>query len=247
MSYVDIIGTVGYGTRLGPNLDGGVTLKIINRRFSTSHIAASDLGNLLTETRKNFQSNTTGLTADVGFLYSLPASGTRLAVTAENVLPVKTIESDVTADFAGTGIIGYARTSYPAGPIKVVGGDTGLVAARVPLHAVIPFELKAPFILTAGAQHPLAPNWDVTGEWTDIAGQSNLYSKFIERVRVGTEYRLRVLGNAIGVAGRLGFAQNHGTYGLGLSLLHAVNIDGAIAYDAYTSAMSYYGQVRVGL
>ena len=247
VSYVDIIGSVGYGMHLAPNLDGGVALKIINRRFSTSHIAAGDLGSLFTETRKNFQANTTGVTADAGLLYTLPASHTRLAVTAENILPVKTIESDVSIDFVGTGILGYARTSYPSGPIKVVGTDTGLVAARVPIHAVLPFELKAPFILTAGAQHPLTPEWDVTAEWTDIGAQSNIYTGFAERIRFGTEYRIRLLSNSVGLAGRLGFAQDHATYGIGLSLFRVLTIDGAAAFDTFTSATSYYAQLRIGL
>jgi len=63
---------------------------------------------------------------------------------------------------------------------------------------------------------------------------------------LGTEYRLRPLGNSVGVALRMGLAQKHLTAGLGLDLFKIVQLDGAIAYDKFTEATSYYGQLRIG-
>jgi hypothetical protein len=245
LSYVDIIGSAGYGMQLSPELAAGMSVKIINRRFSTSRIPAQQLQDLISETVASFHSSATGFTLDAGLLYSIPVTGTRFALTAENILPVKTIQSDVNIRTAETILADYARTS-PGGPVKVVNGDTGLVAARVPIEVIIPFELKAPLILKMGAQHSLTSDWDIAAEWTDIASQSNIYDTFLQRIQLGTEYRLRPLGNTVGIALRMGLAQDHLTAGFGLDLFKLVQLDGAVAFDMFTDATSYYAQLRIG-
>ncbi len=245
LSYLDIVGTAGYGMRLSNNIDAGVNLKIINRRFSTSRIPATSLEDLISETRTNFEASVTGFTFDAGIIYTLPSARTRIAATAENILPVKTILSDMKVRIVESFPI-YARDFYPDGPIKTVGADTGLALIRLPLEVQIPFELKAPLILSAGVSHQLASNWDAALEWNDIATQSSLYETTLQRIRLGTEYRFKPIPGILDAAARLGFAQDHMTYGIGLDLFKVVEIDGAVAFDRFTAATSYFAQLRLG-
>ena len=132
------------------------------------------------------------------------------------------------------------------GKIIVSGKDTALVNYSIDVNVDLPFNLKLPFIINLGVAQQITRNFDVAFDWVDIAEQELLYDKYTERLRIGAEYRLDAMERLLGITGRIGFADNHPTFGLGLNLFRALQIDGAYAWDSFVDDYSYFAQMRIG-
>lgn len=244
VSYMDIVGSAGYGMELNKNLSVGASLKIVNRRFSTKRVASDTFDDLLGEVRKDFTENITGVTMDLGALYRLPRTGTELGLSVQNILPIRAIRSSMNAKFTASGTE-YDRDGL--GRIIVnAAGDTALVGLEQQVTVDAPFELQMPIIVSVGAHHAITPAWDVALDVHDVAKQDLRYDNYLDRVRVGTEYRLHAFAEWLGIAGRIGMADRQWTLGLGLNLGRVLQIDGAYAHDSYVQARSYFLQARLG-
>ncbi len=243
VSYLDIVGAAGYGLHLTDALSVGANLKVVNRRFSTEYVVSEKVDEIWSQVRQSFQSSVTGVTADLGATYRLP-SGLQLGLALQNIIPVQKVSSSVTQTVTATG---NAYDLDAMGNYQLNGnGDTALVALARRVAVTVPFELKLPFIMNAGARYAINSNWDVAFDWADIAAQDVRYETYIERFRIGTEYRFEAIEDMFGITPRVGLADKRPTVGLGINLFRFLQIDGAYAYDNYVGANSYYAQVRIG-
>jgi hypothetical protein len=244
ISYVDIVGSVGYGVPVTPHLSIGGALKIINRRFSTKRIAADTFDDILSEVRKDFVSSITGVTADIGALYHFPDLGTDVGLSLQNFIPFKSIRSSMNGNFAAT-TFDYDRTSGGQFILSPT-GDTAVVVFERKVGVDVPFELKLPVILNIGARHPITPQWDVALDIVDVAKQDARYEQYAQRLRIGTEYRLDAVDDMLGITPRLGMADLQLTVGVGVNIYRVLQIDAAYGHDSYVDSWSYFLQARLG-
>jgi hypothetical protein len=244
VSYLDIVGTAGYGMNLTKSLSVGASLKIVNRRFSTKRVASDTFDDLLGEVRKDFTENITGVTMDLGALYRFQRTGTEVGLSVQNLLPIRAIRSSMYANYTASGS-DYDRDGL-GNFILNAAGDTALVGLEQKVTVDAPFELKMPVIVSIGAHHAITPDWDVALDVHDVAKQDLRYDTYMDRVRVGTEYRLHTLAKWLGISGRLGMADRQWTLGFGVNVFRVLQIDAAYAHDSYVQARSYFVQARLG-
>lgn len=254
MSYMDIVGAVGRSYSLNPNLHVGANLKIINRRFSTKLIDITNFDHVISDARSDIKASITGLTADIGALYLHPESKTRVGVAFQNLLPVKKIASSLTTTFDAPVGYEYDTDSYSNPKVGVFDewgdfysypqGDTLLIVNNAEINLDQPVHLKAPFLANIGIQHPVNPNWDVALDWVDLFEQDKTFEKYIDRIRIGTEYRFPQYKYRYTV--RAGIADRHLTFGGGLTLPY-VQIDAAYAKDTFIGKGTFFWQVKVRL
>lgn len=243
VSYVDIVGAVAYAMPVSKDLSLGANLKVINRRFSSKRVAANYFDKILSEVRSDFNTSVTGITLDLGGLYTTPG-GARVGVSVQNLIPMKTLSSNMTVRRVATGILDYDRDQ--SGNIIVTNGDTALVAGEQKVRALVPIELTSPVVVNVGVSQPITANWDVAFDLADVAGQNDLYEDYAHRIRVGTEFRLEAVKDEFGIALRAGLAEKRPTFGIGFNLFRFVQIDGAYAHDTFTDENSYFAQVKIG-
>jgi len=230
-SYFDIVGAAGYGLPINENLTIGANLKIINRRFLLDRIAVDDYDEIISNAWDKFKSDVTGVTADLGAHYQFKF-GTSVGATFQNIIPVKEITKSIDTEFQFHKLI----------PRE--GRADSLVTWETTITR--PFELKVPFIMSVGVCHPLTKNWDVAFDWVDIAENDSRYEKTGDRIRLGTEYRLKVLKSVLTITPRLGLSDQRVALGLGLSLLKFLHVDGAYAHDRFVNEYAYYAQLKIG-
>jgi len=224
VGFFDVVGAVGYGRQITPELSVGGALKVINRRFSNKVISADNYNNIMDELRKEFTASVTGVSLDLGALYHVPKTGLDLGLSLQNVIPMKSLTSDVV--------------------LRAVVYDSVGNAYNVRVKA--PFELTLPFLANLGANYHINKSWDASLDWVDIANQDDKFEHYFDRFRIGTEYRLDAIRDKLGVAFRGGLAAARPTVGLGLNIFNIVQIDGAYAYDPFFSEYAWYGQLRIG-
>jgi hypothetical protein len=243
LSYVDLVGAFGYSYDVTPNLSIGANLKVIHRRFSAKRILFKEYENILNILKRDLNQYITGVTLDIGGLYKFPI-GTEVGLSIQNIIPVQKITSTLKANFAYT----YFDYKTNAQGQKVVNnqGDTVLQSVNQTVKVEWPFDLKLPMIINVGATHPITQNWDVSLDWVDISDQDIKFTDYTERFRIGTEYRLDAIKQKLGVAFRLGMADEKLTGGIGFNIYKALQIDGAYAYDNYVESYSYYAQIKLG-
>jgi hypothetical protein len=244
VSYMDIVGTAGYGMNVMKDLSVGASIKIVNRRFSTKRVASDTFDDLLGEVRKDFTENVTGVTMDLGALYRFERTGTEVGMSIQNLLPIRAIRSSMNAIFIASGT--RYDTDVAGHPILNAAGDTALVGYEQKVIVDAPFELQMPIIISVGAHHPITPQWDAALDIHDIAKQDLRYDNYLDRVRIGTEYRLDAIDQSLGIVGRIGMANRQWTLGLGLNIFRVLQIDAAYAHDSYVQARSYFLQARLG-
>lgn len=244
LSHVDLIGAFGYAYDVTPNLSVGANLKIVHRRFSAKRLLFKEYENILNILKRDLSQYITGVTLDIGGLYKFPF-GMEVGLSIQNLIPLQKISSTLTADFSFP-YIDYKRDNNGK---KVVDAnrDTVLVSINQPVKVKWPFDLELPMILNIGATYPLTENWDVSFDWVDIAKQDDIrFVNYPERIRLGSEYRLDAIKQKLGIAFRLGMADERFTGGIGFNIYKALQIDGAYAYDNYVESYSYYAQVKLG-
>jgi hypothetical protein len=241
MSYLDIVGAAGYAHPFSDQFSLGASLKVVNRRFSTKRILVEDYDRIWNEARSDFEHSLTGVTADLGALWKVGESGLELGVSLQNVIPMKQIGSTITVPVYLSGIQDYDRDAF-GNPI-VTNGDTALVAAEQTVQVQVPFELDMPFIANVGSIYRVTDKWDVAFDWVDIAEQDSRYEATIDRIRLGTEYRLTSGDHGIGLALRAGLTESRPTFGVGFNFFNFLRLDGAYAYEGFVGEPSYFAQI----
>jgi hypothetical protein len=227
-SYMDIVGTVGYGLPLGKNLTLGANFKIINRRFLIDKIAFSDYETILSDTWDKLQSDVTGVTGDLGALYRF-GWGTSIGASFLNIIPMKEIKKSIDTEFLFH-TVDRDSSTYTTWETTITR----------------PFKLEVPFIMNVGICHPINPNWDIAFDWVDIAEKDSRYNDTAERIRLGMEYRFQALRKLLTITPRIGMADKNITLGLGLKLFKFIQIDGAYAYDTFVNENAYFAQMKFG-
>ena len=224
VSYMDIVGTAGYGYRINPAVSVGANLKIFNRRISTHVVNAQNYQSILSDLRSDFQSSVTGVTLDLGGLYHLKSTGTDFGLTLQNIIPLPKSTSNAV----------FSTVAYDA------------QGNQVPVQVTIPVEFNVPFVMSAGASQPITRHWDASFDWVDIAAQDSKHVNFGGRLRLGTEYRLDAIPDMLGIAFRGGVAERKLAGGVGLNLGRVLQIDAAYAWDNYVDDNAVFVSVRLG-
>ena len=243
LSYIDMVGALGYGYQINDKILLGANLKVVNRRFTTNRIHVSDYNQILSDAWQNLKSYVTGLTLDVGGLYQSPY-GTSIGISLQNIIPMKTISKSVDTEFRFPRV--YYDRDENGNIITNALGDTALVSSYQHVKVTRPFDLKAPIIANFGVSQAITKNWDVALDWFDIAEQDSRFKKTLQRIHLGTEYRLNILKDSIMFSLRSGMADEKFCFGLGLNFGRYFQIDGAYAYDQFVKSFSYFTQVKFG-
>ncbi|MBN1350684.1 hypothetical protein JXJ21_14800 [candidate division KSB1 bacterium] len=238
LSYIDLIGSVGYGFNFKENWLVGANLKVVNRRFITDRVAVDNYDEILSKVWENLQSDITCVTCDIGGLYQSPF-GTSIGVSLQNIIPLQTIEKKIYTEFRLP-----VRMYY--GPAPNAPSDTVLYTFSQGIKVERALKLEVPLIVNAGISHPITKDWDIAVDWLDIAEQDSRYNRMRERLCVGTEYRLRLLNDLLMLSFRIGLADERMTGGLGLNITRFFQLDGAYAYDRFVNSYSYYCQLKLG-
>jgi hypothetical protein len=224
LGFFDVVGAAGYGRQITPELSVGGTLKVINRRFSNKVIDAENYNNIMSELRKEFNASVTGVSFDLGAMYHVPKTALDLGLSLQNVIPMKSLSSDVV--------------------LRAVVYDSAGNAYNVRVKA--PFELTLPFLANLGANYRITKSWDASLDWVDIASQDDKYENYFDRFRIGTEYRLDAVRDRLGIAFRGGLAAARPTAGLGVNIYNILQLDAAYAFDPFFNEYAWYGQLRIG-
>lgn len=229
VAYLDIVGAAGYGYEVNEALSLGASLKVVNRRVSTRIIDADHYSHILSEVRSDFNTSKTGVTLDLGALYEFRDIHTSVGLSLQNIIPMPTLYSD-----AVLSTVVYVQPDPNEFPVAQT------------VTTTLPFRFKSPFLVNLGASHALTPHWDIALDWADMASQDDQYETYIERFRLGTEYRLEVSPGSFGTEFRLGLANKRFAAGLGLNFWRVVQLDGAYAYDHFIGDNAFYAQIRFG-
>ncbi|HZW38046.1 MAG TPA: hypothetical protein VFF33_01975 [Ignavibacteriaceae bacterium] len=241
-SYIDIVGAAGYGLQVNKLLGLGANIKVIHRRFSISRVVTMDYNDILNVLKRDLNSYITGVTLDLGGILTFP-TGTEVALSLQNIIPVQKLNSTMYSDFSYT-YSAYKRDSL-GNKVLTPQGDTVLQTINRSANVANPFNLKVPILVNIGAIHPINKDWDVALDIYDMAEQDSRFNKYWERLRIGTEYRFSFEKNFF-LSARLGMADLHPTYGLGLNIYNFFQIDAAYAWDNFVDENSIYAQVRFG-
>ncbi len=247
LAYADIVGAAGYAYNIKENFSIGANLKVINRRFSAKILQLENLNTstvLLGETIKDFKKSETSVSLDLGALYTFPKTKTQVGLSLLNVVPLKVITSDASVNFLISGL--YYNLDNQGKYILNQQGDTSLVVVNRNINIDIPISLKTPFLINAGALQPIFDNWDVAFDWYDIAAQDDVFENYLERLRLGTEYRIGIAEDNVTFAFRMGMADLHFTGGLGINVYNIFQLDAAYAYDNFISDNSFFLQIKFG-
>ncbi len=243
MSYIDLVGTVGYGFQWKKNWLFGANLKVVNRRFSTNRVPVVDYDQIIEEALSVLDTEIWGVTGDLGCVYQ-SSFGTNFGLSLQNIIPVNSISKSFETSFRKP-VIYYDR-DLQGNLITNAEGDTAMVSAYRTINLTRPFELKSPFIANIGIYHPLTKDWDVSLDWVDVLEQDSRYESTIGRVRFGSEYRLEPWKDKLLLSLRAGVADENFCFGLGLNITKYFQIDGAYAYDRFVDTYSYFSQVKIG-
>ncbi len=236
-SYFDLVAAAGYGLPITHNFALGVNLKIINRRFLLDRISVQDYDDIISQTWEKFQSDVTGVTADLGARYQFKF-GTSIGATLQNIFPIQEIHKSIDTEFRFNKIQKYdISQNGRIDSLQYITWETTLTR---------PFALKVPFLVSLGLCHPLTDNWDVAMDWVDLAENDSRYEKTVDRLRLGTEYRFGILKNNLVITPRIGMADQRLSFGLGVKFLKFIKIDGAYAYNNFINQHTYYVQVILG-
>ncbi len=241
LSYMDIVGTIGYGKPVLDNLNIGANLKVINRRFLLDRIPVVDYDQIIQNAFKDFSTHITGITADLGAQISLPF-GTQMGVSLINILPVKTLNQTIQMDFMHHQVA-YDRVN---GQKQVdANGDTLMLRYKRPVLLDLPYALHLPFLINVGFYHQLNNRWSAGLDWLDLLENDSRYKSIQGRLRLGTQYIYPLWMDKLEITGRFGYGDEHFSGGLGLKIYNTFYLDGAYAWDPVINDFAYYMQFRI--
>ncbi|MBN2104653.1 hypothetical protein JW835_11490 [bacterium] len=243
LSYMDIVGSIGYGNHVWKGINAGAVFKIINRRFSLNRIPVVQYDEIIENAFSDLNQSKTGITFDAGLQTRLPF-GTDVGLCFKNILPFQTLNDEISMDFVKH-TVEYDKNIN--GEIQVEDGDTLMVRYKCPVTLTLPFELKLPFCANFGIHHAFSRQWSAGLDWIDVFENDTRYKSTTGRIRLGSQYEQPIWRNKLALAGRLGFGDEHLCGGLGISIYNKVLIDGAYAWDSIIECYAYHAQLRVVL
>ena len=244
VSYFDVVGAVGYGYPVTESLHVGMNLKVVNRRFTIDRIPVTDYDAILSNVFSDLESSTTGVTADLGGLYTAPF-GTEFGLSLQNIIPLQTLDDQISTQFINHSVM-YDRDQNDQIIVNAQ-GDTSMIRVKRPVDLITPFELSLPLIANIGVSHPISEYWQVGLDWADLFENDARYSSTWARLRIGTEYRYPLWPGKLELAGRIGFGDERLSGGLGFIIYDHVYLDGAYAYERLIQEYAYFAQFRVVL
>jgi hypothetical protein len=241
LSVMDITGSVGYGKTVWKNIDAGLNLKLINRRFSLNRIPVVEYDEIIDNAFSDLSENVTGITCDLGLHTVLPF-GTNVGLSLMNIIPLAQLNDEISMDFIQHTLMydlqnGQKQVSSD--------GDTMMIRMKRPVVLTLPFELKLPFSMNIGLQHAITPKWSAGLDWLDVFENDSRYHSTAGRIRIGTEYRQPLWPGKLTISGRFGLGDEHGCGGLGLAFWNTAFLDGAYAWDTLLHVWTYYAQLRI--
>lgn len=237
VTMLDVIGTLGYAHDVNEQLSLGASLNVINRRMSAALITVDEFDKFLSEYLSGLNKSQTSLNITLGGLYKT-SFGAELAISAANILPEKTIASNVSLTSTRSTLL-----------TDLDGMDLTRDTLQLDIQAQdiienIEFARKTPFLLNVGVMYPIGENLDIALEWVDILQKDQVnYNQYFDRIRIGAEYRL--FKNRISL--RSGLAELKPTAGVGLNFGRKslrFEIDGAAAYQGLTQSYAYFLQLK---
>lgn len=241
LSYMDLVGAVGYGKSITNNLNAGINLKIINRRFLLDRIPAVDYDQIIENAFHDFSTNVTGLTADLGAQMTLPFD-TEIGLSLVNIIPMKTLSQSIQMDF-----VNHQVTYDKVDGQKQVNakGDTLMIRYKRPVTLNLPYELDIPFLINLGLHHQINSKWSAGIDWLDILENDSRYQSTLGRLRLGSQYKQTLWQDKLDITGRIGYGDEHLCGGLGFKIYRQFYLDGAYAWDPIIDAFAYYTQLRI--
>lgn len=241
LSYLDIVGTVGYGKPITDNINIGANLKVINRRFLLDRIPVVDYDQIIDNAFRDFSTHITGITADLGAEIKLPFD-IEAGISFINLLPMQTLNQTIQMDFMNHQVT-YDRVN---GQKQVdASGDTLMIRYKRPVLLNLPYELDIPFLINLGLYHQLNSKWSAGVDWLDILENHSRYQSTLGRLRFGTQYKQTVWRDKLDITSRLGYGDEHLCGGLGFLIFNQVYLDGAYAWDPVIDDFAYYTQIRI--
>jgi len=230
LTYTDYVLSGGYGLMVADSLSVGADLKVIQRRFSAARISADDAGDLTQKLYADLKNVQTGVTFDVGAVYR-DGGGLTAGMSIQNLIPIGVLNSGYSIDYNA---LAFRRdTDVNGNPIVNADGDTALVSYTQKTVIEGPAKLALPLVVNVGASFAITPDWDVAFELVDAVQQMSVYENYAQRFGFGMEYRLRLFGDVLELAPRIGYANVEPSLGLGVKIVDLVRLDAAY----YTSAI----------
>jgi len=222
LNYADLVASVGYGFTPVDGLELGVAARILNRRFAVDRVNVDDTKNLAERWLAGLKSGSTGLTFDIGGIYT-PSPRLQIAATLQNLIPTQTLRSSFELDFLRASVAGYRDST--GRPVVNADGDTALAVWRQKVIVEGPAELSLPFWAEAGVVYRASEDLDLAFEVVDIVAQEERFDSYWERLRFGAEYRFRFLDGTLVVPVRMGLAETIPTFGAGIELARTMRLD----------------------
>ncbi len=243
VTYADLVGTLGYGLQVAEDLELGLNLKVLNRRFSFDRLSVGAAGDIAQDFLTDLEAGTTGFTIDVGALYRFNPK-VEAGMTFQNLIPFQTLKSSY--EFKTTQTTISKEMDGNGNYIVGSNGDTSLVATRQRILLSGPAELDLPLYISAGLMIHAMNDLDFSFEWADIAAQQDFrYDSTIDRFRFGAEYRFHFFGDALVVPVRMGLAELLPTFGVGASFGEFLQIDLAYFTSNLRKVSSVGAQIRL--
>ncbi|MDH4069956.1 MAG: conjugal transfer protein TraF [Ignavibacteria bacterium] len=243
VSFADIVGTLGYGYRVSDQIDLGVNLKVLNRRFSFDRLSYNDAEDIAQNFLSDLETGTTGFTADVGAMLRFHPQ-VEIGVSLQNIIPFQSLSSSY--EFRRTNTTITHERDANGNFILNSSGDTSLVAIVQNVTVNGPAKLTLPFIATTGAVFHALEDLDFAIEWVDMfAQQEKRYEAYFDRIRLGAEYRFHLLGNVLMIPVRMGLSEGVPTFGFGANFGDILMLDLAYFGSNFRKAPAYGAQLRV--
>ncbi|MCK5207373.1 MAG: hypothetical protein KAQ79_05115 [Cyclobacteriaceae bacterium] len=227
-SFLDMIGTIGYGLRVYDNLSLGLNLSFLSRRFSAQTIDATQFNDVMKEAFSDFNTNSSGLSVDIGAHYELKI-GASVGISVQNLFANHKLSSETVMEFRGALI--ETDTDENGNIILNEKGDTALVS-RVGKYSIsYPVNFSIPVVTNFGFHYPINENWDVAADIFDIFQQDTKFEKYWGRLRIGSEYRVGFKRAKISLAFRAGMQDLWPTVGIGGTWRDFISLDAALYKD----------------
>ena len=253
MTLLDFVMVGGYGFSVNEKLKLGVNIKVVNRRFNTSIIDFGTVDYINENTKSGIFKPFWTATLDFGGLYYNKPTGTAFSAVFKNIIPTRSISSAVLENYTSTSI------SIPTDSLgnKYVGrvednqfiadpnGDTLIFSTLQNIDYVSLYTLRTPLLFNIGIHQKLTKNLDLSFDIVDILMQDDVYGDFVNRIRIGGEYRF--LRDIFAV--RAGLSEVYPTFGVGANIdikNFLFQIDMAYAYNNLTDSPGYFVQLKLG-
>jgi len=227
-SFLDMVGTIGYGFRAYDNLSLGLNLSFVSRRFSAEILDVTEANDVFTEAFSDFNKKSNGISADIGAHYEFN-NKIALGISIQNLFADNKLSSE--ADMIFKAAVLEEDVDENGNIILNEKGDTALVSKVGSYSINYPVNLLIPVVTNIGLNYPINKNWDVAADIFDIFQQETKIEKYWERLRIGSEYRVGFKRAKIILAFRAGMQELWPTIGIGAKWRNFISLDAALYKD----------------